>query len=227
VFDGIVSPTSSSAVRFDEAEPRWQPRWRRNAFCPALKRSMDVVLSAAVLLLLAPAYGLIALAIRLDSAGPILFRQKRTGRNGRIFTIYKFRTMRVQSADAAVRHATRDDDRITRIGRFLRETSLDEIPQLLNILRGDMSIVGPRPHAVEHDRHYGALLPHYNQRFAVRPGLTGLAQVQGLRGEIRDLSCMQRRVQVDILYARNWSFLGDVSIILRTIPLLLARVNAY
>lgn len=188
---------------------------------------MDVALSVLTLLVLAPAYGLIALAIVLDSRGPVLFRQQRTGRNGRIFTIYKFRTMRVASEDEAVRHATRDDDRVTRVGRFLRETSLDEIPQLLNIIRGDMAIVGPRPHAVEHDRHYAALLPHYSQRFAVRPGLTGLAQVQGFRGEIRDLTCMQKRVEVDILYARHWSFLGDVSIILRTIPLLIARVNAY
>lgn len=227
MFDGIVSPTSSSAVRFAETGAIWRPRWARNALCPALKRTMDVTLAAAALLLLAPAYALIALAIVLDSRGPVLFRQQRTGRNGRIFTIYKFRTMRVASADAEVRHATRDDDRVTRVGRFLRETSLDEVPQLLNIVRGDMSIVGPRPHAVEHDRHYAALLPHYNQRFAVRPGLTGLAQVQGLRGEIRDLPCMARRVEVDILYARHWSFLGDLSIVLRTIPLLLARVNAY
>lgn len=227
MFDGIVSPTSSSAVRFGERGASWQPRWRRNGLCPALKRAMDVALSVLTLLVLAPAYGLIALAIVLDSRGPVLFRQQRTGRNGRIFTIYKFRTMRVASEDEAVRHATRDDDRVTRVGRFLRETSLDEIPQLLNIIRGDMAIVGPRPHAVEHDRHYAALLPHYSQRFAVRPGLTGLAQVQGFRGEIRDLTCMQKRVEVDILYARHWSFLGDVSIILRTIPLLIARVNAY
>jgi putative colanic acid biosynthesis UDP-glucose lipid carrier transferase len=227
MFDGTVSRGSSSAVDFNDTGADWRPRFARNSLCPLLKRLMDVTLSTLALVLLAPAYGLIALAIALDSPGPILFRQRRTGKNGRVFTIYKFRTMRVADADAEVRHATRDDDRITRIGRMLRETSLDEVPQLLNIIRGDMSIVGPRPHALEHDLKYAALIPHYNDRFAVRPGLTGLAQVQGLRGEIRELTCMARRVDCDNLYARHWSFLGDISIIVRTIPLLLARVNAY
>ncbi len=227
MFDGIASRGSSSAVAFGDMGASWRPRVARNALCPLLKRLSDMGLSAVALVFLAPAYALIALAIVLDSPGPVLFRQKRTGLNGRVFTIYKFRTMRVADPDAEVRHATRDDDRITRVGRFLRETSLDEIPQLLNIVRGDMAIVGPRPHAVEHDQKYGALLPHYTERFAVRPGLTGLAQVQGLRGEIRELTCMSRRVDCDILYARHWSFPGDLSIMARTIPLLLARVNAY
>jgi putative colanic acid biosynthesis UDP-glucose lipid carrier transferase len=227
MFDGTVSRGSSSAVSFRDGTADWRPRVARNRLCVFLKRGLDVTLAAFVLVLLAPAYGLIALAIALDSPGPILFRQQRTGLNGRVFTIYKFRTMRPATAGSAVHHATRGDDRVTRVGRVLRETSLDEVPQLLNILKGDMAIVGPRPHALEHDLHYAALLPHYNERFAVRPGLTGLAQVQGLRGEIRELSCMARRVECDILYARHWSFPGDLSIILRTIPLLLARVNAY
>lgn len=172
-------------------------------------------------------FGAISAAIALDSSGPILFRQQRTGLNGRIFVIYKFRTMTVTTPGASVSHATREDKRVTRVGRFLRETSLDEIPQLLNILKGEMALVGPRPHAVEHDRHYAGILPNYDGRFAVRPGLTGLAQIQGLRGEVHDISCMARRVDADVLYATHWSFLGDMAIVVRTLPLLLARVNAY
>ena len=227
MFDGIVSPGARSAVIFGETGAQWRPRFSRTALCAFLKRAFDVFVACSVLLVLLPAYSAIALLIALDSPGPILFRQKRTGLNGRIFIIYKFRTMRMEAADAAVRHATRADDRVTRLGRFLRESSLDELPQLLNIIKGDMALVGPRPHAVEHDLHYAALLPNYNDRFAVRPGLTGLAQIQGLRGEIRELSCMSRRVDADVLYARHWSFPADLTILLRTIPLLLRRVNAY
>lgn len=227
MFDGIASGDSRPAGTFGAIGASWRPRLARNALCPLLKRLLDLGLSVFALILLAPAYALIALAIVLDSPGPVLFRQKRTGLNGRVFTILKFRTMRLADPDAEVRHATRDDNRITRVGRFLRETSLDEVPQVLNIIRGDMTIVGPRPHAVEHDQKYGALLPQYAERFTVPPGLTGLAQIKGLRGEIRELSCMSRRVDYDVLYARHWSFTGDLSIIIRTVPLLLARVNAY
>lgn len=227
MFDGTVPHRSSSAVKFGEMGASWQPRVQRGIFCLACKRLSDVILSIFTLILLAPAFGLIALAIILDSPGPVLFRQRRTGFKGQVFTIYKFRTMHVADPDTEVRHASRDDVRVTRLGRFLRETSLDELPQLLNIIRGDMAIVGPRPHAVEHDRMYAVLLPHYAERFAVRPGLTGLAQVQGLRGEVRGISCMSRRVECDILYAQHWSFPGDLSIMARTVPLLLARVNAH
>jgi len=214
-------------VFYDAGSATWRPRFARTALCAALKRMFDLAVAVTVLALLAPAYGLIALCIALDSPGPILFRQKRTGFGGVPFVIYKFRTMKVASAETGVTHAVRDDDRVTRVGAFLRQTSLDELPQLLNIIKGDMALVGPRPHAVEHDAHYAALLPHYNRRFAVRPGLTGLAQVQGLRGEIRSLEDMARRVDVDILYAHHWSFPSDLSIVRRTIPLLLGRVNAY
>lgn len=227
MFSGVVSRTSRSAVIYREGTPHWRPRIGRSSICGALKRAFDVLIATLALVFLAPAYGFIAAAIALDSPGPILFRQQRTGRHGRVFQIYKFRTMRVAAPDAVVRQATRDDDRITRIGRFLRETSLDEIPQLLNVIKGEMALVGPRPHAVEHDRHFASLIPHYNRRFAVRPGLTGLAQIQGLRGEIRELGCMARRIDADVLYASHWSFPGDLSILARTVPLLLARVNAY
>ena len=227
MFDGVVSRASSSAVIYDDGVASWRPRVARNGLCPLLKRAFDLVVASLALLILLPAYGVIAGLIAVDSPGPILFRQRRTGKDGRVFVIFKFRTMRMASDDTSVRHASRNDDRVTRLGRTLRETSLDEIPQLLNVIRGDMTLVGPRPHAVEHDILYGSLIPHYAERFAVRPGLTGLAQVQGLRGEIRELACMARRVDADVLYARHWSFPGDLGIIVRTIPLLLAKVNAY
>lgn len=193
----------------------------------SLKRMLDIVVSAFVLLLLLPAFSAVALAVALDSRGPIFFRQRRTGLNGQIFTILKFRTMTVEEDGDVIAHATRGDKRVTRVGAFLRETSFDELPQLINILRGDMSLVGPRPHALAHDVHYGVLVPRYAERFGVRPGLTGLAQVRGLRGEIRQLDCMNRRVEADADYAANWSFRGDLMIILKTVPMLIRRVNAY
>lgn len=178
-------------------------------------------------MVLLPALLIIALAIVTETPGPALFRQRRTGIDGRVFTILKFRSMTVTEDGDHIAHASRGDKRVTRVGQFLRETSLDELPQLINVLRGDMAIVGPRPHAKAHDLYYGKLLPHYNERFEVRPGLTGLAQIHGLRGEIHQLSCMARRVEADIAYAKSWSFRGDILIILRTFPLLLRRVNAY
>ena len=227
MFDGVVPRASRSAVVYRADGAHWRPRFGRSVLCAALKRAFDLLAAVAVVIFLAPAFAAIATLIALDSPGPILFRQQRTGLNGRVFTIYKFRTMTVAAPGEAVHHATREDKRVTRIGRILRETSLDEIPQLLNVVRGEMSLVGPRPHAVEHDLHYSALLPDYDRRFAVRPGLTGLAQIQGLRGEVQDLGCMARRVDADVLYASHWSFMGDIAIMVRTLPLLLARVNAY
>ena len=227
MFDGIVSHRSRSAVVYRADGAHWRPRFGRSVLCMSLKRAFDVVAASLLLLFLLPAYAVISAAIALDSPGPILFRQQRTGQHGRIFNIYKFRSMTVAEPGVSARHATRDDARVTRVGRFLRETSLDEVPQLLNVLRGEMALVGPRPHAVEHDRHYAAILPNYDRRFAVRPGLTGLAQIQGLRGEIHDIGSMARRVDADVLYASHWSFPGDLAIMVRTVPLLLARVNAY
>jgi len=192
-----------------------------------LKRLLDLVGAASALIFLAPALLLIAAVVALTSPGPVLFRQRRTGLNGRVFIIFKFRTMTVTEDGADVAQATRNDSRVTPVGAVLRQTSLDELPQLLNVLRGEMSIVGPRPHALVHDAHYAALLPDYAQRFAVRPGLTGYAQIQGLRGEIRQLDCMARRVAADAAYARNWSLSGDFGIVLRTAPLLISRQNAY
>ncbi|ADL00473.1 sugar transferase [Brevundimonas subvibrioides] len=205
----------------------WFPMVRRTPVCGSLKRAFDIVVATAILVLLAWAYAFIALAIVVETRGPVLFRQRRTGLNGKIFTIYKFRSMFVAEDGDTIVHATRADARITRVGAFIRETSLDELPQLLNVIRGDMSLVGPRPHAVAHDLHYGALIPQYSDRFAVRPGLTGLAQVQGHRGEIHQLECMSRRVSADVDYAKGWSFPDDLAIILRTLPVLISRTNAY
>ncbi|QYF88368.1 sugar transferase [Brevundimonas sp. PAMC22021] len=178
-----------------------------------------------MLAVLAPLLLLIAVVIASEGRG-VLFRQRRTGLNGRVFTILKFRTMTVAEDGGAVTHARPGDPRVTRIGGVLRAASLDELPQLINVLRGDMSLVGPRPHAVAHDHHYAALLPRYRERFAVRPGLTGLAQVRGLRGEIRQLGCMACRIEADLHYARHWSFRTDLLILWRTAPAVLSRVNA-
>lgn len=227
MFDSFQG-ASGVATRVDlDAPVGWTPVFTRTFACSRLKRAFDIVVAAAILTLFAWAYALIALAVVVESRGPVLFRQRRTGRHGKVFTIYKFRSMTVTEDGDVIAHATRGDQRVTRVGAFLRETSLDELPQLLNVIRGDMSLVGPRPHALAHDLHYGALLPRYPQRFEVRPGLTGLAQVQGHRGEIRQLDCMARRVDADADYAAGWSFVDDLVIVARTVPLLVARTNAY
>ena len=191
------------------------------------KRAFDVVVALAMLMFFAPSLLLVALLIRLESPGPVLFRQARGGLNGRPFTIYKFRSMRCEEDGETVVQATRADDRITPVGRFIRKTSIDELPQLLNVLRGDMSLVGPRPHARAHDEQYGGLIPGYALRFRTRPGLTGLAQIQGLRGGTDDIESMARRVTADIAYIETWSFAGDLRIMLLTAPHLLAAENAY
>lgn len=191
------------------------------------KRAMDILLSSLALLVFLPLLLVIAMAVRLESRGPALFRQRRTGLNGKVFTIFKFRTMTVAEDGEDIRHATKNDARITALGLVLRKCSLDELPQLLNILNGDMSIVGPRPHAVSHDELYSARIPTYNARFRAKPGLTGLAQVSGHRGEIRELGCMVKRIDADNAYIENWSFGRDLMIVLQTAPLVLKDPNAY
>lgn len=199
----------------------------KTSFSKVVKRGVDVGGALFAIAALALLFMAIALAIRLSSRGPSLFRQRRTGLNGRVFTIYKFRTMSVAEDGDLILHAARHDERVTRLGAFLRRTSLDELPQIFNILKGEMSLVGPRPHALAHDQHYGALIPSYADRFSVRPGMTGLAQVRGLRGEIRRLDCMTRRVAADTEYSAQWSLAGDLAILMRTLPLLISRTNAY
>ena len=193
-----------------------------------LHAGSDVIIAATALVLLAPLLGILALLVRLDSRGPALFRQTRTGLNGRTFLIYKFRTMHVQEDGSVVRQARRGDVRMTRLGAVLRKSSLDELPQLLNVLLGDMSLVGPRPHALAHDRHYGAHISAYRQRFAVRPGITGWAQINGSRGPTPELADMQRRIELDLWYVQNRSFALDLKILLTTaLHILPSRSNAY
>jgi len=177
---------------------------------------MDIVGATVGLLALCPFLILIGALIRLESRGPAIFRQRRTGHRGVPFVIYKFRTMRALEDGPSVVQACRGDSRVTRLGALLRRTSIDELPQLINILRGEMSLVGPRPHALSHDEYYGALISDYKVRFLAKPGLTGLAQVSGLRGETRDVSAMQERVAHDLQYIRSWSLHLDLSILIKT-----------
>jgi putative colanic acid biosynthesis UDP-glucose lipid carrier transferase len=183
------------------------------------KRLVDFAGALFGLIFLAPFLLLVAFAIRLDSPGQALYRQRRTGQDGRVFVILKFRTMTVLEQDQAVVQARKNDCRITRIGALLRRTSIDELPQLLNVLVGDMSLVGPRPHALKHDHYYSAVVSHYDRRFAGRPGITGLAQVSGCRGETSEICDMSRRVAYDLEYIRRWSLLLDIEILLRTLRL--------
>ena len=192
-----------------------------------LKRAMDVLVAGGALLFFAPLLALVAVLIKLESPGPVLFRQSRGGLNGQAFTIFKFRSMRCQETGSKVVQAKRDDDRITTVGRIIRKTSIDELPQLLNVLRGDMSIVGPRPHALAHDEHYGAQIANYHLRFRARPGLTGLAQIKGLRGGTSEVEAMAARIDADNEYIERWTLTGDIKILLMTVPHLLMAENAY
>lgn len=181
------------------------------------KRVVDVTMAGVALFFVLPLLALIAVAIRLDSKGPVLFRQLRGGRDGKPFRIYKFRTMHVLEDGTDVRQATRHDARVTRVGRWLRSSSVDELPQLLNVIAGDMALVGPRPHALAHDAYYSRLVTNYGLRFQVRPGITGLAQVSGSRGETPEVADMQRRVDLDNRYIAEQSLTLDVQILLRTV----------
>ncbi len=188
---------------------------------------MDILVAGSALLFFAPLLALVAVLIKLESPGPVLFRQSRGGLNGQSFTIFKFRSMRCQENGAKVVQAKRDDDRITTIGRIIRKTSIDELPQLLNVLMGDMSIVGPRPHALAHDEQYGAAIANYHLRFRARPGLTGLAQIKGLRGGTNAVEAMAARIDADNEYIERWTLSGDIKILLMTVPHLLLAENAY
>jgi putative colanic acid biosysnthesis UDP-glucose lipid carrier transferase len=182
----------------------------------AVKRTLDIAGSATAILFLWPLLLLAAIAIKFDSGGPVIFQQRRTGLNGKEFVIFKFRTMTVLEDGPAITQACREDVRATRVGKFLRRSSIDELPQLLNVLRGEMSLVGPRPHAVAHDREYTAHIADYGFRHHIKPGMTGWAQVNGLRGETRSLEKMTERVQLDLWYIDNWSLGFDINILLRT-----------
>jgi putative colanic acid biosynthesis UDP-glucose lipid carrier transferase len=189
-----------------------------------LKEVEDKLLATLILAFVAPLLLVIALAIKLDSKGPVFFRQARRGWSGKVFHIWKFRSMHVhQPEGGVVRQATRGDPRITRVGAFLRKTSLDELPQVFNVLTGEMSLVGPRPHAVQHDEEFSKRIDAYLARHNIKPGITGLAQVRGLRGETREDDLMQQRIEADIEYINNWSLWLDFTILLRTIGALTGK----
>ncbi len=183
-----------------------------------LKAIEDRVLSLLILILISPILILVAIAIKLDSPGPVFFRQNRTGWSGKTFKIWKFRSMYVhQEETGKLKQAEKNDSRITRVGAFIRRTSLDELPQIFNVLKGDMSLVGPRPHAVQHDAEYSQRIFDYFARHHIKPGITGLAQVRGLRGETKDINQMIQRIESDIEYINKWSVWLDITIILRTV----------
>ena len=206
------------------------PRARRRTASPARsrrKRAFDVLVAGAALFLFLPLLVLIGTAIWMESQGPILFRQQRTGLNGRPFRIYKFRTMRVTEDGAEIRQATRGDSRVTPLGALLRKLSLDELPQLLNVLKGEMSIVGPRPHAIAHDLVWSRRVPTYAGRFRTRPGLTGAAQVNGYRGEVANDEGLFARIDADNAYVDGWRFRDDLRLVARTVPLLFGDARAF
>lgn len=203
--------------------PFSRPAWQTGL---AAKRGLDIVVAALAILLLAPLMLAIAVAIRLDGPGPVLFRQQRYGRERRLFRIYKFRTMR-HEVDPQFRQAVREDRRVTRVGRILRRVNLDELPQLFNVLVGDMALVGPRPHPVELDDRFAPLIENYWWRYSVRPGITGWAQINGFRGETDTLEKMQGRIDRDLAYLENQSFRLDLRILLRTLVSATAYRNAF
>jgi putative colanic acid biosynthesis UDP-glucose lipid carrier transferase len=191
------------------------------------KRVFDVAVATGGLLAIAPLLLAVSLAVWIDSPGPILFRQTRGGFNGRTFQILKFRTMHVMEDGPTITQASPHDNRVTRVGRWLRPYSIDELPQLINVLRGDMSLVGPRPHALAHDVHYSSLISNYPYRHHVKPGITGWAQVNGLRGETSTVSLMKQRVELDFWYVTNWSFWLDLRILFWTVIEVYRTRNAF
>jgi putative colanic acid biosynthesis UDP-glucose lipid carrier transferase len=192
-----------------------------------LKRGFDIIFSLIFLITLFPlVYLLMGILIKISSPGPVFFKQKRTGVGGRSFQCYKFRSMRC-SSDAHTKQATADDNRKTRIGNFMRKTSIDELPQFINVFRGDMSIVGPRPHMLLHTSEYSPKVDEYMSRHFIRPGITGWAQINGYRGETKEIDLMEKRIKADLWYIENWSFWLDIEIILKTALMVFNDKNAY
>src|ERR1700761_5187071 len=191
------------------------------------KRAFDVAGASLALIIFSPLMLISAIAVKIDSSGPALFRQRRNGFNTKQFMIFKFRTMSVMEDGPSVLQAKRSDPRVTGVGKILRRSSIDELPQLLNVLRGDMSLVGPRPHALAHDDHYGDLLSEYAFRHHVKPGITGWAQVKGYRGETERIEQMKGRIDCDLWYINNWSLLLDLKIMMLTCVAVMRRKNAF
>lgn len=199
----------------------------RSAALSKSKRAIDIIVSLLLIVALFPLFILVSIAIKIDSRGPVIFKQWRSGLLGRKFLILKFRTMFVCENGPTVNHVTKRDRRVTRMGRLLRATSIDELPQLFNVLMGDMSLIGPRPHALAHDETYGEQISQYRWRYRTRPGLTGLAQIRGLRGEILTLDCMKKRIAADCEYVEHWSLTLDLVIAVKTLPLIIRDSRAY
>jgi undecaprenyl-phosphate galactose phosphotransferase/putative colanic acid biosynthesis UDP-glucose lipid carrier transferase len=192
-----------------------------------VKRVIDISIGLLALNFFIPIMALTALAIKLDGRGPIIFRQNRKGFNGRQFVMFKFRTMTVLENGEIVTQATRNDPRVTRIGKLLRAASIDELPQLINVVRGEMSLIGPRPHALAHDNYFEKLLEDYAFRHHVKPGMTGWAQVNGLRGATPSVEQIARRVKMDLWYINNWSLWLDIQILVKTLFEVLRKRNAF
>jgi exopolysaccharide biosynthesis polyprenyl glycosylphosphotransferase len=226
IWKGATGALTGNVVRLPRRAEH-APQLVHFASQRTFKRVLDIVIATSALLFFMPVMLLIAALIALDSQGPVLFRQRRLGLGGKPFGIFKFRTMSVLEDGADVVQVRKDDDRVTRVGRFLRRASLDELPQFLNVVRGEMSLVGPRPHAIAHDEMYARLIPSYSLRQCVKPGITGWAQVHGLRGETATVDSMRSRVNMDLWYAAHASAALDMLILLRTPLEVLRRRNAH
>lgn len=227
-LDGTVLGGRKSTSGFTVKSRRTSKlKANRTSVRMVFKRVFDIVASLIGIIFLLPVLALVGVLIKLESSGPIFFRQERSGRDGSSFDILKFRTMRVSEQRYVIIQASAHDKRVTRVGAFLRRTSIDELPQLFNILMGHMSVVGPRPHAIYHDRMFENVVVDYWDRFQMRPGLTGLAQVRGYRGEIYSDRCIIDRLSADLEYIHNWSLLLDVYIFAKSIPLIFKDAKAY
>lgn len=192
-----------------------------------VKRIEDIVLSIGILAFIALPMLFVSLLIKLDSKGPVIYKQKRYGLDGKSFTIYKFRTMRSSDNDQVFKQATQDDPRVTKLGKWMRKYSVDELPQFINVLQGRMSVVGPRPHPLALDDEHLNLIRRYNLRFKVKPGITGWAQVNGYRGETKNLDIMDKRIRYDLEYISQWTLVFDIKIILLTVKSVIKPVNAF
>lgn len=222
----VAPPYSFSAPPIQERHGRALRTYKGRVVGGPLKRAFDIAASASALLVLSPVLAGIWIAVRLGSPGPGFFKQRRGGFQGRPFHIYKFRTMRV-SEDKTISQAKESDDRTTKLGRFLRAKSIDELPQLINVLLGDMSIVGPRPHALAHDRQFSTLDRRYISRHHARPGITGLAQVSGSRGRTDTPEKIRVRTEYDLRYVTAWSWKMDIGILLKTVSVVLKDKDAF
>ena len=233
-LDMSIDTINSQALNDNTSAPLWTPLVSSDntalkpiaGFGAALKRLEDFVLGSIALAILFPLMAVISIVIKLDSTGPALFCQARNGRNGEIIKVYKFRTM-FQNHSSVFKQAQRNDPRITRIGNFLRKTSLDELPQLFNVIQGSMSMVGPRPHPLQLDEDFQYVIPALSSRYCVKPGITGWAQINGYRGETRRVSDMVARIEHDRFYIRNWSVFMDIKILLLTVIKGWIHKNAY